>query len=156
VNDFLDTAAVRSARAVKAVSKTAFVGRLRYRAAVVKAVAETFWELTEPKIDESLRPAESRRQPATVVRPSTADDPAGSVPALESTLPAHGPLAPAPPGAVTPGDDEKCTCRGTGENWCGATKRDVVHDLMTTGAQLSAEQAEFIWVSAQERRAAQS
>ncbi|MCU1527917.1 MAG: hypothetical protein JWP75_1680 [Frondihabitans sp.] len=153
MNDFLDTAAVRSAHAVRAVSQTAFVGRLRYRAAVVKAVAETFWELTEPKIDERLRQAATVAP--VVVSSRTADD-ADLAEQVAAPLPAHGPLPPAPPGSFAVGDDEKCSCRGTGDQWCGATKRDVVHDLMTTGAQLSAEQAEFIWTSAQARRAERS
>jgi hypothetical protein len=153
VNDFLDTAAVRSAQAVKAVSQTAFVGRLRYRAAVVKAVAETFWELTEPKIDERLRRVETVVTVVTRRPPGATPEAAGQ---LTTGLPAHGRLVPAPPGPSAPGDDEKCTCRGTGDLWCGATKRDVVHDLMTTGAHLSAEQADFIWTSAQATRAAKS
>ncbi|AMM21336.1 hypothetical protein AX769_15870 [Frondihabitans sp. PAMC 28766] len=155
MNDFLDAAAIRSARALKAVGRTSFGGRVRERAAivrenvaVVRAVAETVREMAEPRIQQHLSAA---GQSGAAERMAAVA--AGGAPGAVVAPANHGPLAPAPDGSLEPGDDERCTCSGTGDAWCGATRRDVVHDLTTRGAQLSREQALHIWATAQAARA---
>jgi hypothetical protein len=142
MNDFLDAAALRSARTLKAVARTSFGTRVRSRAAVVRAVAETMRDLADERVQERLG--------RSVAEGLGEQDPALAAPTPRGH---HGPLAPAAVGPLEPGDDERCTCSGTGENWCGATRRDVVHDLTTRGAKLSREQALHIWASAQAARA---
>ncbi|BDZ47881.1 hypothetical protein GCM10025867_01220 [Frondihabitans sucicola] len=73
--------------------------------------------------------------------------------ALEPQRPApppHPGLGRQPVDDFLPGDDERCTCRTPA--WCGATKGDVVHDLMTHGMRLDRPRAEAIWRDAQDSR----
>jgi len=65
--------------------------------------------------------------------------------------PPHPGLERQPAAEFRPGDDEHCTCRSP--SWCGATKGDVLHDLMTHGMRLDRQQAEAIWDEAQGARA---
>jgi hypothetical protein len=142
MNDFLDAAAVRSARTLKAVARTGFGTRVRSRAAIVRAVADTVRERADERVQERLgRPGAVR---------SGGQDPARATVAPRGH---PGPPAPAVAGPPEPGDDERCTCSGTGPDWCGATRRDVVHDLTTRGARLTREQALHIWSTAQAARA---
>lgn len=77
-----------------------------------------------------------------------------SRPAVEAARGAapHPGLTRQPAADVAPGDDERCTCQAP--DWCGATKGDIVHDLMTTGMRLDRPQAEALWREAQVRRIA--
>ncbi|GAA4672359.1 hypothetical protein [Frondihabitans cladoniiphilus] len=143
MNDILDAAAQRSAKALKSVSQNAFVARARGQVGIARAVAETVWERAEPRV-----PARVQGAAATFAKVVPGMAGRGVHPA------AHGVLATPESVETLPGDDEKCTCRGEGARWCGATKRDVLHDLMANGSQLSRDQAEHIWVSAQTARAA--
>ncbi len=126
----LDQAALRSAKVVQAVGRTPFARQFRENVTFVRRVmgAGAAAALTEATVDAP--------RPRPLARPP------------------HPGLTPQPAAAFVAGDDERCTCRGTGEAWCGATKGDVVHDLMTHGMRLERSQAEAIWRDAQTARAA--
>ena len=127
----MDAAARISGRTVRAAAKTPLVKQVRENVSFFRRVARA-------AVTEAM---------------STPSD-APQVPAVEPPhLPApHPGLGRQPSDDFVPGDDERCTCRAPA--WCGATKGDVVHDLMTHGMRLDRPQAEAIWRQAQGSRGA--
>lgn len=121
----LDAAARISARTVRVASKTPLGKQLRENIAFVRRVARA-----------AVTEAVATSPTATSSRDTTA----------------HAGLEPQPRDEFVAGDDERCTCREPA--WCGATKGDVVHDLMSRGMRLDRPQAEAIWREAQDRRVA--
>ncbi|RKR73585.1 hypothetical protein [Frondihabitans australicus] len=130
----LDQAALRSAKVAKAVGRTRFARQfgenVRFMRRVMGAGA-------------AAALSEATSEPPVVVPPcrALAADP-------------HPGLQRQPAASFVDGDDERCTCRGTGATWCGATKGDVVHDLMSHGQRLDRDRAEALWRDAQTARAA--
>lgn len=126
----LDAAARISARTVRAASKTPIAKQLRENLSFFRRVAAA-------AITEAAHTPE-----ASPTTEATSDPPVGDP---------HPGLGRQPVGDFVPGDDEHCTCSAPA--WCGATRGDVVHDLMTYGMRLDRSQAEAIWRQAQAARA---
>lgn len=129
----LDAAARISARTVRAASRTPLAKQVRENLSFFGRVARA-------AATEALA-----TPPGTAERPS-----ARAVDARDVTP--HPGLGRQPADEFEPGDDERCTCREPA--WCGATKGDVVHDLMSHGMRLDRPQAESIWREAQDSRVA--
>lgn len=121
----LDAAARISARTVRAASKTPIGKQVRENFSFVRRVARA-------AVIEAIS------------SPPSAGEPAATSP--------HEGLHRQPLDEFVAGDDEHCTCRDP--QWCGVTKGDVVHDLMSRGMRLDRPQAEAIWREAQDRRVA--
>ncbi|GAA4267529.1 hypothetical protein [Frondihabitans peucedani] len=123
----LDAAARISARTVRAASRTPLGMQVKESLLFYRRVARA-------AVTEAIsRPPEAQ--------------------AIESPQAApHPGLRPQPADEFVSGDDERCSCRRP--DWCGATKGDIVHDLMSRGMRLDREQAETIWRDAQDRRGA--
>lgn len=120
----LDAAARISARTVRAASRTPLAKQVKENLSFFRRVAKA--AVTE----------------AISIPPSTDE---------ATKAPPHPGLRRQPADERVEGDDERCTCREPA--WCGATKGDVVHDLMSRGMHLDRGQAEVIWRQAQDSRA---
>jgi hypothetical protein len=129
MGDRLDAAARISARTMRAAARTPVAQQLRENVSFFRRVARA-------------AAAEAISSPPTP-QPRPAVEPLPTPP--------HPGLTRQPEADYEPGDHERCSCRSP--EWCGATKGDVVHDLMTRGMHLDRAQAESIWRDAQDRRA---
>jgi len=158
MNDFLDAAAIRSARAAKALSRSPFGAQARRSAIAAQAAAAQARSVVDPIVGSRVRAITDAFSEGLHGVPLPTRTPARATwtPARTAKHPStvHGPLQPHLDGPGRPGDGEMCTCQGIGDAWCGATKRDVVHDLMNDGMHLDREQAENLWKMAQSTRAA--
>lgn len=123
VGERLDAAARISARTVRAASLTPIGKQVRENLSFLRRVARA--AVTEA----------AANPPVVTTAKST---------------PPHPGVERQPDDDFSPGDDERCTCRSPA--WCGVTKGDVVHDLMSRGMRLDRPQAEAIWREAQDSR----
>jgi hypothetical protein len=123
VGERLDAAARISARTVRAASRTPLAKQVKENLLFYRRVVRA--AVTEAVSMPPSRP--------------TAQAP-----------PPHPGLVRQPSDEFVAGDDERCSCRTPA--WCGATKGDVVHDLMNRGMRLAPDGLGLRAIEAQDRR----